>query len=145
MEREAARGAETPQWPKSALEQTRVTLKWTQMVEERWAQSQSRHEKKRMTNIYLTCSNEKASVDFVKNQKELYDKTNKHFKYKARNKCLWEMFTTATSYLSKCARLGSNPKLATFWSGSQSNDRETELGSGLLEDTHQMQGTNLQP
>ena len=34
--------------------------------------------------ICLTDSDEKAIVDFVKDHEELYDKTNKHFKDKAR-------------------------------------------------------------
>ena len=34
-------------------------------------------------------------MDFVKDHKELYDKTNEHFKDKARKKCLWERFTNS--------------------------------------------------
>ena len=41
-----------------------------------------------MTNIYLTDSDEKATVDFVKDHEELYDKTNEHFKDKAKKECL---------------------------------------------------------
>ena len=48
-----------------------------------------------MINIYLTDSNEEAIVDFVKDHKELYDKTNEHFKEKARQECLWEQFTNS--------------------------------------------------
>ena len=40
-----------------------------------------------MTNIYLTNSDEEAFVDFVKDHKELYDKTNKHCKDKVRKVC----------------------------------------------------------
>ena len=46
-----------------------------------------------MTNIFLTDSNEEAIVHFVKDHKELYDKTNEHFKDKARKDCLWERFS----------------------------------------------------
>ena len=35
-----------------------------------------------MTNLYLTDSDEEATVDFVKGQEELYDKTSEHFKDK---------------------------------------------------------------
>ena len=31
-------------------------------------------------------------MDFVKDHEELYDKTNEHFKDKARKECLWEEF-----------------------------------------------------
>ena len=45
-----------------------------------------------MTNIYLTDSNEDAIVDFVKDHEELYNKTNEHFKDKARKECPWKRF-----------------------------------------------------
>ena len=45
-----------------------------------------------MTNIYLTNSDEEAIVDFVKDKEEFYDKTNEHFKDKARKECLWKRF-----------------------------------------------------
>ena len=35
-----------------------------------------------MTNLYLTDSDEEATVDFVKGQEELCDKTSEHFKDK---------------------------------------------------------------
>ena len=54
------------------------------------SQSQSRHKKGHMMNIYLTDSDDKAIVDFVKDYEELYFKTNEHFKDKARKECLWE-------------------------------------------------------
>ena len=41
-----------------------------------------------MTNIYLTDLDEEAFVDFVKDHKELYDKTNEHFLDKSRKECL---------------------------------------------------------
>ena len=31
-------------------------------------------------------------MDFVKDQEELFSKTNEHFKGKARKKCLWERY-----------------------------------------------------
>ena len=51
--------------------------------EEGISQSQSRHKKGHMTNIY-----------FVKDHKVLYDKTNKHFEDKDRKECLWKRFTS---------------------------------------------------
>ena len=44
---------------------------------------QSSCKKGHMKNIYLTDSDAEAIVDFVKDYKELYDKTNKNFKDKA--------------------------------------------------------------
>ena len=57
--------------------------------------SQSCYKKVHMTNIYLTVSDEEAIVDFVKDHEELYYKTNKHFKDKARKECLWERFANS--------------------------------------------------
>ena len=47
-----------------------------------------------MTTIYLKDLDKEAIVDFVKDHKELYDKTNEHFKDKSRKECLWEKFAT---------------------------------------------------
>ena len=44
-----------------------------------------------MTNIHLTDPGEGAIVDFVKDHKELYNKTSEHFKDKARK----ERFTNS--------------------------------------------------
>ena len=43
-------------------------------------QSHSRHKKGHMTNINLMDSGDEAIVDFVNDHKELYNKTNEHFK-----------------------------------------------------------------
>ena len=48
-----------------------------------------------MTNIYLTDFDVQAIVDFVKDHEELYNKTNEHFKEKARKDCLWERFPSS--------------------------------------------------
>ena len=42
-----------------------------------------------MDNIYLTDSDEEAIVDFEKDHEELCNKTNDHFKDKARKQCLF--------------------------------------------------------
>ena len=47
-----------------------------------------------MTNICLTDSDEEAIVGFVKDHDKFYNKTNEHFKDKARKKCLWERFAS---------------------------------------------------
>ena len=46
------------------------------------SQSHSRHKKGHMTNIYLVDSDEEDIVECVKDCKELYNKTNDHFKDK---------------------------------------------------------------
>ena len=46
--------------------------------------SQSHYKKGHMTKLYLTDSEKEAIVNFVKNHKELYNKTSEHFKDKAR-------------------------------------------------------------
>ena len=56
--------------------------------------SQSLHKHGHMTNIYLTDSDKEAIVDSY-NHEELYNKTNEHFKDKARKKCLWEQFANS--------------------------------------------------
>ena len=48
-----------------------------------------------MTNIYLTDPDGEAIVDFVKDHEELYNKTNEHFKDKAKKECLWKQFTNS--------------------------------------------------
>ena len=50
--------------------------------------TQSQYKKWHMINIYLTESDKVAIVDFVKDHKELYNKTNEHFKEKARKEHL---------------------------------------------------------
>ena len=52
--------------------------------------SESHYRKGHITNINLTDSDEEGTVDFVKDHKELYDKTSEHFKDKARKEFLWE-------------------------------------------------------
>ena len=46
-------------------------------------------------HIYLTESDKEVIVDFVKDYKELYDKTSEHFKDKARKEYLWERFANS--------------------------------------------------
>ena len=51
---------------------------------------QSRQRKGQMKSIFLSNSDEEAIVKFVKQHKELYDKTHAKFKDKQRKECLWE-------------------------------------------------------
>ena len=61
-------------------------------AQQRSRPSQSHYKKGHMTNIYLTDSDKEAIVDFVKDREELYNKTSKYFKAKARREFLWEQF-----------------------------------------------------
>ena len=66
--------------------------------------SHSRYMKGHMTKIYLTDSDDKAIVNFVKVHKELYDKTNDHFKDKAREECLRERFANSRNLSVKACK-----------------------------------------
>ena len=61
--------------------------------------AQSRQKKGQMKSIFLSDSDEKAIVEFVKQHEELYDKTHAKFKHKQRKECLWERLA-ATRNLS---------------------------------------------
>ena len=52
--------------------------------------------------MYLTA--EKAVVDFVKDHEGLYNKTNEHFKDKARKECLWEQFANSRKLCVKVCK-----------------------------------------
>ena len=85
-----------------------MTQKWIQKVEERQEHLNCTHD---MTNMYLTYSDEEATVDFVNDHEELYHRTNEHYKDKARKDCLFERGSpTVASCLSKCGRPGLNRK-----------------------------------
>ena len=59
------------------------------------SQLKSTHKNGHMSNIYLTDSDKEATLEFVKDHEELCDKTNKHFKDKARKECPWERFASS--------------------------------------------------
>ena len=104
-----------------------------------------------MTNIYLTDSDEKAIVDFVKDHEELYDKTNVHFKHKARKDCLWERFARSyklsvkackTWFKSQRTRCG---KLTQSSSGQAPKGQKGRAGFRIkiFEEPHQCSGIRL--
>ena len=67
-------------------------------------------QKGHITNIYLTDSDEEAIVDFVKDHKELNNKTSEHFKDKERKECLWERFTNSHKLPIKVEKPGLSLK-----------------------------------
>ena len=96
----------------------------------------------------FTDSDEEAIVDFVKEHEDLYDKTNKHLKDKARQECLCDRFTSSCKLSVKVCKTcfksqrPNSPSLSL--ANSQRNDRQAEMDSGqisLLEGTHQKEGT----
>ena len=76
------------------------------------SQSHSRHKKGHMTNIYLKDSDAEAIVDFVKDHEELCNKSNEHDTLRPRpvRNAFGRGSPTVASCVSKCVRLGSNPK-----------------------------------
>ena len=54
-------------------------------------------------------------MDFVKDHEELYNNTNKRYKDKAKNDCLWERFASSSNlYVKVCKTWCVSPKgLAT--------------------------------
>ena len=74
------------------------------------SQSHSMNKEGYMTNIYLTDLDEEAIVDNLKDHKVLYNKSNEHFKDKARKECLLERFTNSRKLSVKVCKTGLNPK-----------------------------------
>ena len=74
------------------------------------SQSHSRYKKGYMTNIYLTDLDKEIIVDFMKDHEELCDKTNDHFKDKARKACLCERVANSQTCLSRYATRGLGGK-----------------------------------
>ena len=59
------------------------------------SKSHSRHKKGHMANIYLWTKIRRLLWNFVKDNEKLHDKTNEHFKDKARKEYLWERFANS--------------------------------------------------
>ena len=79
--------------------------------------SESQYKKGHMT----TDSDKQAIVYFVKDHKELYDKTNEHFKDKARKKCFWEQFDNSSKLSSKVCKTWFDLQTTHYGKMTQSN------------------------
>ena len=95
-----------------------------------------------MTNIYLTDSNEEAMVEFVKDHKELYNKTSEYFKDKVRSSS-----PRVASCLPRCAKLAKGmlweAETVEVWTGPKGDERMLDLDTGqarIPKVAHQMQG-----
>ena len=64
-------------------------------------------------------------MDFVKDHQELYDKTNKHFKDKARKKYLWERFTNSHKLSVKVYKIWFKSQRTRFDKLTQSKSCRT--------------------
>ena len=90
--------------------------------------TQSR-KKGQMKPIFLSDSDEEAIMDFVKQYKNLYDKTHVKFKDKHRKEGLWETVTVIGIYLSTLSRSGSRlnePDMASSHRPSQDKYTRTD-------------------
>ena len=94
--------------------------------------TQSRQKKGQMKSISLSDSDEEAIVEFVKQHKELYDKTNNSFKDKQKKERLWESLA-ATRNLSvktvkkwfetQCTRYGNLTQTKSGQAAEKSTER----------------------
>ena len=93
--------------------------------------TQSRQKKGQMKSIFLSDSDEEAIVEFIKQHKELYDKTNDSFKDKQKKERLWEQLASTRNlpiktvkkfFETQCTRYG---KLTQTKSG-QAAEKSTE-------------------
>ena len=57
-----------------------------------------------MKSIFLSDSDEKAIVEFIKQHKELYDKTNDRFKDKQKKARLWELLAATRNLPVKAVK-----------------------------------------
>ena len=73
------------------------------------SQPHSSHSKWHMTKIYLMTS-DGGNSELVKDHKELYDKTNEHFKDMDRKECLWERLANSRKLSVKVCMAWLNPK-----------------------------------
>ena len=67
--------------------------------------TQSRQKQGQMKSIFLSDSDEEAIVEFIKQHKELYDKSNDSFKDKQKKEGLWEQLTATRNLPVKTVNL----------------------------------------
>ena len=88
----------------------------------------------------------------MKDYEELYDKTNEHFKDKARKECLWEQFANShklsvkvckTWFDSQRTHYGKLMQLKSGQAPKEMTDKRLDTGQVWIpEVTHQMQATH---
>ena len=65
-------------------------------------------------------------MDFVKDHEELYNKTNEHFKGKARKECLWESFTNSRKLSVKVCKTSFESQKTYYGKLTQSKSGQTK-------------------
>ena len=96
----------------------------------------SRRKKGQMKSIFLSDSDEEAIVEFVKQHKELYDKTNDSFKDKQKKERLWESLAATRNlpvrtvkkwFETQCTRYGKLTQTKSGQAAEKSTERQTWL------------------
>ena len=98
--------------------------------------TQSRQKKGQMKPIFLSDSDEKAIVEFIKQHEELCDKTNNSFKDKQKKERLWEQLAASRNlpvktvkkwFEAKCTRYGKLTQTKSGQAAEKSTERQTWL------------------
>ena len=98
--------------------------------------TQSRQKKGHMKSIFLSNSDEEAIVEFVKQHKELYDKTNDSFKDKQKKERFWEQLATTRNlpvetvkkwFDNQCTRYGKLTQTKLGQGAEKFTERQTWL------------------
>ena len=96
--------------------------------------TQSRQKNGQMKSIFLSDSDEEAIVEFVKQQEELYDKTNNSFKDKQKNERLWEQLSAIRNssvktvkkwFETQCTRYGKLTQTKSSQAAEKSIEQQT--------------------
>ena len=101
--------------------------------------SQSRQKKGQIKSIFLSDSDEEAIVEFVKQNAELYDKTQAKFKDKQRKEGLWERLAvsrnlsvnTVQEFETQCTRYDKLAHMKSGQAAVKSTERQTWIHEGF--------------
>ena len=98
--------------------------------------TQSRQEKGQMKSIFFSDSVEEAIVEFVKQHKKFYDKTNDSFKDKQKKERLWKQLAATRNlpvktvkkwFENQCTRYGKLTQTNSGQAAEKSTERQTWL------------------
>ena len=77
-----------------------------------------------MQSIFLSDSDKEAIVEFVKQQEELYDKTNDSFKDKQKKERLWEQLAATKNLPIKTVKKWFETQRTRYDNHTQSQDKQ---------------------
>ena len=97
--------------------------------------TQSKQKKGQMKSIFLSDSGEEAIVEFVKQHKELYDKTNDSFKDTQKKERLWEQLAATRNLPVKTVKKWFNTQRISYGKLTQ-----TKSGQGAEKSTERQTG-----